>query len=270
METRRLKTITILILALLNLALLVLLFSFRYQQSSSRRAMEEQLFLLYENSGVTLSEDAAFPEASAPPSLSLVRDLELEANMARFLLGSEETVEGVHQGGGIYTYSGKYGTVSFRSNGAVDYVPVQQEVDSPAEFCEEFCETFGYTILFSEFSGTSGSLTAQRVVNDTPVYNCTVFFLFQQGRMVSLSGSCLSTSGSTALSEDRFTAVDALVKFLDYRNSSGVICSAVTQVSPVYELQSSSSPLHLNAKWQVSTDTYQYYVDCITGNITRN
>ena len=270
METRRLKTITILILALLNLALLVLLFSFRYQQSSSRRAVEEQLLRLYENSAVTLSEEAVSAENAAPPSLSLARDLELEASMARFLLGSEEAVEGVHQGGGIYTYSGSFGTVSFRSNGAVDYVPVGQKVASPTDFCEEFCEKFGYAVLSSEFSGSSGSFTAQRVINDTPVYNCTVFFLFQQGKLVSLSGSCLSTSGSTALSENRFTAVDALVKFLDYRNSSGVICSAVTQVLPVYELQSSSSPLHLNAKWQVSTDTYQYYVDCITGNITRN
>ena len=269
METRRLKTITILILAMLNAALLILLLGFRFQQGSSQRELREQLFQLYESSAVTLAEDAVSAEGEAPPSLSLTRDLELEACMARFLLGNDSAA-GIHQGGGIYTYTGDWGTVSFRSSGAVDYVPERQPVSSPTDFCREFCDTFGYTVVSSDLTGASGSLLAQRVVNDTPVYNCTVFFLFQQGSLISLSGSCLSTNDSTSLAENRFTAIDALVKFLDYRNSSGIICSTVTQVLPVYAFQSSSSSLRLSAAWEVSTDTYQYYVDCSTGNITRS
>ncbi len=269
MEPRRLKTITILILAMLNIALLMLLFHFLYQRTRSEQSLREQLFALYDSSSISLSEEDLSLDQAAPSSLTLSRDLELEAQIAAFLL--EETAEGVHQGGGIYTYTGRYGTVSFRSNGSFDYAPSAQSVSSPADFCESFCETFGYEEAQSDLSGGSGSFSAQRWVDGTLVYNCTLSFLFERGRLVSLSGSCLSTADSSLLPDNRFTAVDALVKFLDFRNSSGIVCNTVTDVTPVYELQATTAlPLQLTAKWQVSTDTYQYYVDCSTGDITRS
>lgn len=268
METQRLKNIIILILALLNLFLLVLLMSFRWQQSAAERRLAEQLYTLYADSEVSLPNEKALSlDQSSPLSFSLQRDLEQEADIAAYLLG--ESVEGQHQGGGIYTYTGASGTVYFRSNGAFDYAPDGQRVDSPVDFCEAFCENFGYERTQSALSGTSGSFSACRVVNDTPVYNCTISFLFEDGGLISLSGSCLSIANSAPLEEGHFTAADALVKFLDYRKVSGVICNAITGVERVYEYQSAAQSPLLVAKWQVSTDTYRYYVDCSTGAVTR-
>ena len=41
---------------------------------------------------------------------------------------------------------------------------------------------------------------------------------------------------------DPMSCVTALIKFLDHRNTSGVVCSEVTGVECVYQLQSVSSP----------------------------
>ena len=269
METWRLKNITILILLLLNAFLLALLFHFRLQQAGSRQRLRQELRALYAGSAVALPEEDRVLEAAAPAALSLERDLEYEARLAAYLLGEE--AEGEHQGGGIYTYHAGTGTVQFRSNGAFDYLPAGRVVTSPAEFCRELCRAFGYEEAESTMGATaSGSFTALRSVSGVTVYNAALSALFEGGRLVSLTGSCLSLKESTALPSSRFTAVDALVKFLDFRNGSGVVCSAVSDVQPVYELQvTGSQPLGLAVKWQIVTDTYLYYVDCSTGEVSR-
>jgi len=267
METKRLKNIIILILALLNVFLLVLLFHFRWQQAVSAHRLREQLYALYADSEVLLPDEKDLSLDQTPPfSLILQRDLSHEAEIAAYLLGEE--TEGFHQGGGIYTYDGERGTVYFRSNGSFDYAPDAQRV-SPTSFCKEFCERFGYASTQTSLSSSFGTFTACRIVDDTPVYNCTISFLFEDGALISLSGSCLSTAGSSPLAQKQFSATDALVKFLDYRKVSGVICNAVTGMKCVYEYQSATQAPMLAAKWQISTDTYQYYVDCSTGAVNR-
>ncbi|MBE6970315.1 MAG: hypothetical protein E7442_09410 [Ruminococcaceae bacterium] len=268
MEKQRLKNIIILILALLNLFLLVLLLNFHWQRNSAQQRLSEQIYTLYEANGLALAEeDRLSLEQAAPHSLSLQRSAEQEAAIAAWLL--EEESEGIHQGGGIYTYRGKNGTLTFRSNGAFDYVPSSHSISSPTEFCESFCEEFGYTLTQKEFSAGSGSVLAQRNVDGIAVYNGMLSFLFEDGKLVSLSGICLSTLDSTAREDDGFSAADALVKFLDYRNTSGTVCNAVTGVRQVYEFRASGQILSLVSMWEVSTDTYRYYVDCLSGAITR-
>ena len=62
------------------------------------------------------------------------------------------------------------------------------------------------------------------------------------------------------------TTAQALVRFLDYRNAAGVVCSRVAGVRCVYQLQSASAP-RLLPVWEIETDTYVYYVDCETGEV---
>ena len=82
-----------------------------------------------------LSDDLDL-NAAPLTSLSVHRNLEEESAIAAMLLGEAVTAE--HQGGGIYSYAGSYGTVHFRSNGNFDYAPVNQRINDPADFCETF------------------------------------------------------------------------------------------------------------------------------------
>lgn len=267
METYRLKNITILILLLLNLFLLGLLLNFRYQQSSSAQQLKQQLVQLYENQGITLPEDLDVDAPSLTP-MGVSRSLTEEAAIAAYLLGEEVT--GTDQGGGIYTYTGEMGTVQFRSSGAFDYAPVRQDVTDPQTFYEGFLDTFGYRALSSNYTDSTGTLTAVRDVNGYDVYNCTVSFRFSDRQLVSVAGSWVSTASTTALSQPSYTAADALSQFLEYRSTAGVVCNSVTAVYPAYALQSPTpSSLQLSAKWQVVTDTYSYYVDCATKEVQR-
>lgn len=268
METYRLKNIIILILVLLNLFLLGLLLNFRYQQRHTSQALEQQLVRLYENHGISLPEKLDADAPSLTP-MSVSRSLSDEADIAAYLL-LEEDASVEDQGGGIYTYTGEMGTVQFRSSGAFDYAPVSQNIADPQAFFDGFLEAFGYRALSSSYGANSGTFSAVRQVEGYDVYNCTVSFRFSGQQLVSVAGSWVSTAETAALPQPSYTAADALSQFLEYRSESGVVCNSVISVQPAYALQSPTpSTLQLSAKWQVVTDTYSYYVDCVTKEVQR-
>ena len=268
METYRLKNIVIFILLLLNLFLLGLTVHLRLQQRRTDQTLEQQLIRLFENNGITLPEDLEADATSLTP-MTTSRSLSDEAAIAAYLLGQEVT--GEDQGGGIYTYTGTHGVVQFRSSGAFDYAPdLPPTVGDPEAFCQTFLETFGCRALSSSFSDGTGTFQAVRQVAGSDVYNCTISLHFAKWQLISASGTWVSTAATTPLSQPVFTAADALNRFLGYRSTSGAVCNAVTSVQCVYVLQSPSpSTLQLTPQWQVETDTYRYYVDCITGEVQR-
>ena len=69
---------------------------------------------------------------------------------------------------------------------------------------------------------------------------------------------------------DGIDAVSALVHFLDYCGASGVVCTEVSALESGYLLHSTStSSLRLAPVWRITTDVNNYYVNCKTGEITR-
>ena len=265
MEAYRIKRIVILLLALVNLFLLVLLLNFRWQGSRSRQALSQALEELYAQNEIRLPQEL---DASAP-SLALLsagRDAEKEAAFARALVGEDARVQ--DRGGGIYVYTGSYGSVRFRASGAFDYAPADRDGTDPAAFCRDICRQFGYREAESS-DPESGVFTALRQVNGRDVYNCTLTAVFDGGALESLAGTWIPDPADAHAELSSSTAADALVDFLDYRNASGIICNAVLSVEPVYELQSGAGGTLLAPRWRVVTDTYGYYVDCAGGTILR-
>ena len=69
---------------------------------------------------------------------------------------------------------------------------------------------------------------------------------------------------------DGIDAVSALVCFLDYCGASGVVCTEVSALESGYLLQSTAvSSLRLAPVWRITTDVNNYYVNCKSGEITR-
>jgi len=267
LEVHRLKNIAIMILIFLNLFLLGIWGRHLWQERSTQRRMEQELHQLCLSQGLSLAEDI---DLSVPPpaSLSLIRSLEDEAKMAAFIL--EEEVSAEDEGGGIYSYTGRLGTVRFRSNGAFSFTPRSYPAASPEDLCDAFCETFGYSVTLRNQTDTESIVTATQMADESSIYNSFVTFLFTDGVLSSLSGTYVSPSSSTVLQENRITRTTALVRILDNLVPSGTIFSEIVSIHPVYELQSTTaSPLLLAAKWEVNTDTGRFYVDCSTGTIVR-
>lgn len=265
MESYRLKNIVILILVILNLFLALLVLHYHLQGARSRREMLQELDALFTASAISLSEELDL-DAVPLPALSVQRDLEAEAGIAAMLLG--EDVSAVHQGGGIYSYTGQRGSVHFRSGGNFDFTPTGYTVDNPLDFCQTFCETYGYRST-TTFSGNTGTFTATQYLEDHAIYNCTLSIQFDGGALTALSGSYVSAANTSATPVS-LTAVDALMQLLDYRNETGIVCNSIQDILPVYELQSGpSAVLQLVPKWRITADAYQYYVDCATGTVVR-
>ena len=248
MKTSRLKNIVIVILLLVNAFLLFLLLSRRAGERDSNERRVEQLCTLFEKNGV------AFDRALLP-----------EEAFASALLGTAESSD---SGGGVSRFTGEYGSCSIRSGGTADAL-LSRPVDDPESFSKQLFKTFGYTFLTSQLTDGSGSVTGMRSEKGRLIFNASLTLTFSDSSLTGVSGTFLP-----ALDEGRRTdgldAVDALVHFLDYCSASGVVCTEVRALDEGYLLQTSSaSPLRLQGVWRISTDVSSYYVNCKTGEITR-
>lgn len=262
MKTSRLKNIVIVILLLVNAFLLFLLLSRRAGERDSNERRVEQLCTLFEKNGVAFDR-ALLPDEETHLSLSLERDTAREEAFASALLGTAESSD---SGGGVSRFTGEYGSCSIRSGGTADAL-LSRPVDDPESFSKQLFKTFGYTFLTSQL--TDGSVTGIRSEKGRLIFNASLTLTFSDSSLTGVSGTFLP-----ALDEGRRTdgldAVDALVHFLDYCSASGVVCTEVRALDEGYLLQTSSaSPLRLQGVWRISTDVSRYYVNCKTGEITR-
>ena len=263
METYRLKNIAILILLLLNACLLLTVGRQRLQALGTERRAAEQLASLYEGSQLGLAEGLDLFQAPLDP-LALSRSAETERAIASALLGGSAL--STSQGGGIYRYEANRRAIQFRAGGSFYGSRLNIPVSDIPGFARGFCRQFGYEPPKLQLSGGTGSAIAGQLAGGVPVANCGVELYFEDGQLVSVSGAHVGLQDAAVQPGGRMTCVTALVKFLDYRNASGGICSEVTGVRCVYQLQSAPEA-ELLPVWEIETDTYAYYVDCITGEV---
>ena len=266
MDRYRLKNIIILILVLVNLFLLGSLASRkRAEQSSHRRAIQEMVELFAAHD-ITLPPEV-IPRETPPVGRLLTRDLEMERQAAVFLLG--ERLSSADQGGGIYTYASDNGAFLIRSTGSFDAVGTLASEDVGA-FCRDFCREFFFDEpVFALDEAGNGTATAIRRCAGLPVYNCSVVFTLEEGRLVSAKGTLLPET-YTSSGGDTLSALAALTAFQNAKQASGAVASAVTDMELCYELQSTTSAsMSLVPVWRVATDTVSYYVNCVTGAVTQ-
>ena len=265
MDRSLLKNIIIIILVLVNGFLLASLFMRQTSAVQFRQQTEEQLTELFAADGMTLDK-AAFSQKTPPSVFTLTRNLQLERDVAAFLLGNSLIQE--DQGGGTYTYTGDSGVARFRSNGSFEVAGSLSSGNAEA-LCRSFCKSFSYdSLTFCLDETATGTATAVCFCNDLPVFNCTVTFTIHHGELRTVSGILLSQEGSSTVSDvTPLSATAALTTFQNVRREIGAVVSSVTEASLCYELQSSSA-LTLTPSWCIVTDTKSYYVNCITGAVT--
>lgn len=263
METYRLKNIAIVILLLLNACLLMMVGYQRLQSYRAERRGAERLRELYQHSQLKLDGGIDLFQQSLGP-LSISRSAEAEQSIASALLGGSAL--STSQGGGIYSYESNGRTIQFRAGGSFYGSRLSLPVEDVSEFARDFCKRFGYDDPDLQVSGGGGSAIAVHLAGGVPVSNCAVELYFEDGCLSSVMGAHISLQDAVMEPGHRMTCITALIKFLDYRNTTGVICSEVTGVRCVYQLQSVSE-LKLLPVWEVATDTNTYYVDCGDGAV---
>lgn len=265
MDRSLLKNIIILILLLANGFLLAALVLRQSSAADAQRQTEQQLTELFAADGMALSDDA-FSTQTPPASLSLTRSTQLEREVAEFFLGSGIRWE--DQGGGTYTCSGSAGAGRFRSNGTFEIAGSLAEGDVET-VCRKFCKKFScepVTLALDE-SG-SGTASAVCLYREVPVFNAAVTFTVDHGTLFTVSGTLLSSEGAVQTAgQEPLSAAAALTAFQAARRESGAVVSAVTGTTLCYELQTAAA-VTLVPAWRITTDTADYYVNCLTGAVT--
>ena len=157
----------------------------------------------------------------------------------------------------------------FTSGGALE-AAVSRAVDDPAEFCADLCVPLGYRTFDVLSDGARTVVTASRFVGELEVCNASLIFTFSGSTLTTVTGTFLPPIDTSESGETAFDAVTALVRFLDYRNASGAVCTGITWLSAGYLVQSTTSaPLQLVPVLRVDTDVYSYYVNIVSGEVSR-
>lgn len=265
METYRLKNIAIVLLLLLNGFLLLLVGYQRFQERRTDQETSRQLRELCSASQLALDGGLDLTGQPLAP-LALARRAETEQAIASYLLGGEALP--ASQGGGIYSYEADSGSIQFRAGGSFYGSRIAVPAPDVQAFCQAFCRQFGYETPELRVEDGTGTAEAGQKVDGVDVNGSGVSFTFEDGMLTAVTGAHVSLeAASSEPGSGEMDCVTALVRFLDYRNASGAVCSEVRDVHCVYQLQGTAAA-RLLPVWQIDTDANTYFVDCRTGEIT--
>ena len=273
MEWPRLKNIIIIILLVVNGFLLVLVGARREESASYERMALEQTVQVLERSGIQVELGAVEPAEGLAP-ITADRDLEREASLAQALL--DEPVQGENRGGGLYLYRGARGEVSIRAGGELAAELERDErwqAPYPEEHAAALLKELGVDAVRSGMSEEDG-LTAVRFRqswNGRLVFSCEVELVYREGYLTALRGTLVTAESGTAEAGTALALPTALMRFSEEVGAAGDVCSAIRSMEAGYWsfAQSLSGGCRLTPVWLVSTDTADYYLDCLTGALTR-
>ena len=273
MEWRKLKNLIILILLVVNGFLLVLVASRSRESAQYEHSALEHTVQVLERGGIQVDRSAIFPATGMAP-LSIERDLEQEARLARALLGGD--AQGDNQVGGVYLYRSGLGEVSLRAGGELtaELAPGSRwETSRPEEHAAALLKELGVDAVLSGHSQESGQTTlcfTQRW-DGAPVFSCHVEFTYREGRLCSLGGTLLITAGETAEPGEALTLPTALLRFSEEIAAAVDVCTNLRSMEPGWRgtAPSLSGGIRLTPVWLVTTDTASYYLDCATGALAR-
>lgn len=275
MEWRKLKNLIILILLLVNGFLLVLVAARSREAAQYERSALEQTVQVLENSGIAVDRSAIAPAGGLSP-LSAERALDRELQIAQGLLGKGR-IQAENQGGGLYLYHNGNGDLSVRAGGELS----AQLAGNPNQLVSGSLERHASGLL--EKAGIDGEqigvteedewtrIRFRQLWNGVPVFSCEVEFAYRCEVLNSVQGTLLTAESGTAEAGQTMTLPTALMRFSEEIAATGDVCTRLRSMQAGYRgtVQSLSGGVRLSPVWLVTTDTASYYLDCVTGSLTR-
>lgn len=276
MEWRKLKNLIILILLMVNGFLLILVAARRGEALLYERSALEGAVQVLEGGGIHV-ELSGLSGADGLAPLSVERDLEREFLMAQALLGAEG-VQQDNRGGGLYLYQNGSGELSVRAGGELS-ADLSGSSNSPADggperHAAQLLKKMGIDAeqISADEEGEWTRVRFRQLWNGAPLFSCEVEFVYDEHSLLhSVQGTLLSTQAGTAEAGQAMTLPTALLRFWEGVTATGDVCSSIQSMRAGYRgtAQALSGGVRLTPVWLVSTDTAQYYLDCVTGTLTR-
>lgn len=268
MRSTKVKNIVILILAAVDIFLLILVLPRAAEQRRADREVTSQIVAILNENNISLTP-GSIPDSGSVRIVTAVRDTREEARAAQMLLGDAVCQD---LGGGIFTYTGTGGRVTFRAGGEFE-----AEITTPQsgrlfsrDNAERLLKKLGiqYCRLDSLTSGGKTALSAALTLGGTEIYGDTVVLVYGEGGLESISGHWYS-NGSLAYSDTEEVSIStALLSFINSRDQLGYVFGEITGISTVY-VRSGGTEILLVPAWRIITDAGEFQVSFLTLQVTR-
>lgn len=272
MEGHRVKSIVIVILLIINGFLLVLVGD-RYSEARQyeQAALDGSIQVLTQK-GIELRPEHILSR-SGQPVLTAQRDLEAESRLASAMLG--EQVESSSLGGGLYAYDSVNGQISFRAGGELSSQlekTAYWSTSDPEVHAAALIDALGVECRRLEFDvlGGNGTVVYQQMLDGVPLFSCQITLTYADGYLTALSGNLMALDEPSTQSGEILSLPTVLMHFLDDVLENGDVCSSILAVEAGYlQSQSFTSTISLQPVWYISTNTADYYVNGVTGDLSR-
>lgn len=269
----KLKNLTILILLLANLALLGILLPGRRAQAQEAASLRQSLSALYAAQDVDL-DPGVIPDTVTLYVLELAESPDADLQAAEALLGQDVLAQD-DSTRYLRTFQSSSGTCSISRTGIFHaQLTGQKETSDLTKAAKATLKAMGYA--YSALSEPERlragvyQVTAAQAVLGTPVFGSELTLTYSNNCLTALDGVFFTGTDLTRVSESPcLSAADALVAFLSARYALGWVGSEVTAMEQGYlrSETASAGAVHLTPVWRLSTDTGQFYINGISGDI---
>lgn len=275
MEWSRIKTIILIILAVTNISLLGFLVQRELQFQSAQREARQNAILFLENNGVTVEEETVPEEMTLLPQ-TVEWDREQEREAASVLLGGE--VQEQAWSDEIYRYYNEMGSIQFHRDGTFQGEFVEDafplEGRDAAAYGLEILEILGIQgeSLSVRSDGTENpvvTVTCRQLWNQVPVFNHLITLTFRSGSLSAVEGHRLVGEPELNTRQEPVSIPTALFQFYHGISNLGDVCSRIDRITPGYVTSAGAGPSALTPVWYIATDTRNYRLDTLTGELSR-
>ena len=275
MEWSRIKTIILIILAVTNVSLLGFLVQREFQVQNARQEARQNSIQFLKNNGVTV-EDETVPEEMTllPQTVEWDRGQEREA--AAVLLGGE--VQEQAWSDEIYRYYNETGSIQFHRDGTFQWEFVEgafrlEEQDAAAYSLQilEILGIQGESLSVQADGGEEDALTVvcRQLWNQVPVFNHLITLTFQGDSLSAIEGRRLTGEPALNTGQKPISIPTALFQFYHGLVALGDVCSRIDSITPGYVTSAGTGPSSLTPVWYIATDTRNYRLDTLTGELSR-
>lgn len=257
MDGRKIKTIVIIILLVVNLAFGGILISEKISEAGKASRERDEIVSVFAASGIDMSP-SSIPADTSLPMLELARDAQRDGVLAKALIGS---AQGNDQGGGIVLYENSAGWLRLRGGGELEAVVYGvTDAGSPVDAAGSIFAIAGEKVLPDEtglvFCTDEG----------TRIFNCTVTPLYTDDGL-ELRGRRLLGPGVSAGKNSTVTSFTALMAFLAHIKDSGSIITRVESVEQGYFMNASASLGTLEPVWRIGTDGGGFFISAMDSRV---
>lgn len=266
MQSSKLKNIVLLILVITNLLLLLLLGAQRLAHYKGEDKVLEDAVALLADRGISVDPDI-LPRRDFPPSLSVERDTGQETALCTALLGTDT----VHSQRGLVSfYTGEKGQAELQSDGAFTATlrpGAYPAGDDPGEHARSLLSQLGLETAL--LSAEGDTVTLHQLQDGAPVFSCVITLTYEEGSLRSLAGRRLPGQPTAADADRALSIPTLLTRFRSGVLESGDACSAILSATQGYLLSSGAHGGQLTPVLLVTTDANSYYVNALTGEVSR-